>query len=161
MLSIIVAKAKNNVIGNNNQLIWHIKDDLKRFKNLTTNHNIIMGRKTFESLGRVLPNRFHIVFTRDRSYKIGDERVKIIYDIEEIKQYIYDENENFVIGGAQIYKMLLPYCKKLYITQINKEFEGDVYFPSIDKKDWKISSISKGPKDENDFDYEYILYERV
>ena len=76
MLSIIVAKAKNNVIGNNNQLIWHIKDDLKRFKNLTTNHNIIMGRKTFESLGRVLPNRFHIVFTRDKSYKIDDERVK-------------------------------------------------------------------------------------
>lgn len=161
MLSIIVAKAKNNVIGNNNQLIWHIKDDLKRFKNLTTNHNIIMGRKTFESLGRVLPNRFHIVFTRDKSYKIDDERVKIIYDIEEIKQYIYDEKENFVIGGAQIYKMLLPYCKKLYITQINKEFEGDVYFPSIDKKDWKISSICKGPKDENEFEYEYILYERV
>ena len=79
---------------------------------------------------------------------------------ENINNYMY-ENENFVIGGAQIYKMLLPYCKKLYITQINKEFEGDVYFPSIDKKDWKISSISKGPKDENDFDYEYILYERV
>ena len=145
MLSIIVAKAKNNVIGNNNQLIWHIKDDLKRFKNLTTNHNIIMGRKTFESLGRVLPNRFHIVFTRDKSYKIDDERVKIIYDIEEIKKYIYD----------------LPYCKKLYITQINKEFEGDAYFPFIDKKDWKISSICKGPKDENEFEYEYILYERV
>lgn len=160
MLSIIVAKSKNNVIGNKNQLIWHIKDDLKRFKNLTTNHNIIMGRKTFESLGKILPNRFHIVFTRDKSYKIDDERVRIIYDIEDINQYIYDENENFVIGGAQIYKMLLPYCKKLYITQINKEFTGDVYFPEIDEKEWKIVSREKGPKDENTFEYEYITYKK-
>ncbi len=161
MLSIIVAKSKNNVIGNNNQLIWHIKDDLKRFKELTTNHNIIMGRKTFESLGRVLPNRKHIVFTKDKKYTVNDENVKIIYDIEEIYQYINDENENFVIGGAQIYKMLLPYCKKLYITQIHKEFEGDVYFPLINEKEWKLIGRENGPKDENDFRYDYLTFEKV
>ena len=161
MLSLIVAKSKNNVIGNNNQLIWHIKDDLKRFKNITTNHNIIMGRKTFESLGRVLPNRIHIVFTRDTNYTINNENIIIVNSLEQIKKYIDDENENFVIGGSQIYKMLLPYCKKMYITQINKDFDGDVYFPVIDEKEWKIISIEKGPKDDNEFEYEYILYEKV
>lgn len=161
MLSLIVAKSNNNVIGNNNQLIWHIKDDLKRFKNLTTNHNIIMGRKTFESLGRVLPNRIHIVFTRDTNYTINNENVIIVNSLEQIKKYIDDENENFVIGGSQIYKMLLPYCKKMYITQINKDFDGDVYFPVIDEKEWKIISKEKGPKDDNEFEYEYILYEKL
>ena len=161
MLSIIVAKAKNNSIGKDNKLMWHLKDDLKRFKELTTNHVIIMGRKTFESLGRVLPNRLHIVLSRDKNYKINNENVIITNDISDIDKYIKDNNENFVIGGAKIYELLLPKCNRLYITQIDKEFEGDSYFPKIDENKWKIVERSGLKKDENNLEYEYITYERI
>ena len=109
MLSIIVAIAKNNVIGKDNKLIWHLPEDLKRFKRLTTGHNIIMGRKTFESLGRVLPNRKHIVLCNDMKLDINDENVEIVDSIDKLKQYEEAEEENFVIGGATIYKLLLPF----------------------------------------------------
>ncbi len=160
MLSIIVAKAKNNAIGKDNQLLWHIKDDLKRFKQLTTDHVIIMGRKTFESLGRVLPNRLHIVLSRDKNYKINNENVIIINDISEIDKYVQDNNENFVIGGAKIYELLLPKCNKLYITQINKEYIGDAYFPTVNENEWQVIERSGVNKDENNLEYEYITYER-
>ena len=160
MLSIIVAKSINNVIGNENKLLWHIPDDMKRFKNLTTGHIIIMGRKTFESLGKVLPNRHHIVLTRDYNYKVNNENVEIIYDISELEKYINDNNENFVIGGAQIYNELISKCNKLYITQIDKEFFGDSSFPQIDEKKWKLIDKKQGIKDENDFNYEYLTYEK-
>lgn len=158
MLSIIVAKAKNNVIGKNNQLIWYIPGDLKRFKKLTTGHNIIMGRRTFESLGRVLPNRFHIVLCNDKEMKINNENVKIIKDISDLKEYIDSDEENFVIGGATIYRLLLPMCNKLYITQLDTDFEGDVYFPEINENEWKVIERKEGEKDENSFKYEYITY---
>ena len=159
MLSIIVAKAKNNVIGKENKLIWHIPDDLKRFKKLTTGKNIIMGRKTFESLGGILPNRFHIVLTKDSKFKIDNENVKIINDIADLEKYINDDEENFVIGGESIYKLLLPSAKKLYITQLDVDFEGDTYFPEIDEKEWEIVEKQKGPQDKNNFKYEYTTYE--
>lgn len=162
MLSIIVAKAKNNVIGKDNSLIWHLPEDLKRFKNLTTGHTIIMGRKTFESLGKVLPNRHHIVLCRDDKISINDENVEILSDISALDKYINDENENFVIGGATIYKLLMPNCKKMYITEINQEFDGDVYFPEINLSEWKIIEKEQGLKNEkNPYDYEYVTYERV
>ena len=161
MLSIIVAKAKNNVIGKNNELIWHLPEDLKRFKKLTTGHVIIMGRKTFESLGRVLPNRKHIVFTNNPDFKIENENVKIVHSMLEIQEYIEDKNENFVIGGAMIYNLLMPYVTKLYVTQINKDFEGDAFFPRIDEEKWKEVERILGIKDESiNFDYEFITYER-
>ena len=161
MLSIIVAKSKNNVIGKNNKLIWHIPDDLKRFKTLTTGHTIIMGRKTFESIGRVLPNRIHIVLTRDKNYKINNENVQVVTDISEIDKFINDKNENFVIGGESIYKALIDKCQKLYITQINQDFDGDAYFPEINDNKFKIIEQIKGPKDENNFDYYYFTYQRI
>ena len=162
MLSIIVAKAKNNAIGKNNQLLWHLSDDLKRFKKFTTGHTIIMGRKTFESLGRVLPNRKHIVFTQNPDFKVEDENVEIVHSMLEIKQYIDDENENFVIGGAMIYNLLLPYTKKMYVTEINQDFEGDAFFPKINLEDWKIIEKEKGIKNEkNNLEYEYVTYERI
>lgn len=160
MLSIIVAVAKNNVIGKDNKLIWHLPEDLKRFKKLTTGHTIIMGRKTFESLGRVLPNRKHIVLCNDANLTIEDENVEIIDDIKLLENYINSEEENFVIGGATIYKLLMPYANKMYITKINQEFEGDVYFPEI-KEEWKIIEQQKGIRnEENPFDYEYVTYIR-
>ena len=159
MLSIIVAVAKNNVIGKDNKLIWHLPEDLKRFKRLTTGHTIIMGRKTFESLGRVLPNRKHIVLCNDAEMNIDDENVEVIDSIDKIEKYENSEEENFVIGGASIYKLLLPKASKLYITKINQEF--DVYFPEIDENEWKIVEREQGIKDEkNPYDYEYITYVR-
>ena len=161
MLSIIVAVAKNNVIGKDNKLIWHLPEDLKRFKRLTTNHNIIMGRKTFESLGRVLPNRKHIVLCNDAELNVNDENVNIIDDVSKLDEYINSSEENFVIGGASIYKLLLPKTEKLYITKINQEFEGDVYFPEIKADEWKIIEREKGLKDDkNPYDYEYVTYVR-
>ena len=161
MLSIIVAKAKNNAIGKNNQLLWHLSDDLKRFKKLTTGHTIIMGRKTFESLGRVLPNRKHIVFTQNPDFKVDDENVEVVHSMLQIQEYIENDEEAFVIGGAVIYNLLMPYVKKMYVTEIDKEFDGDVFFPRIDEEKWKEISREKGPEDgENDFTYEYVTYEK-
>ena len=161
MLSTIVAIANNNVIGKDNKLIWHLPEDLKRFKQITTGKNIIMGRKTFESLGRVLPNRKHIILCNDMEMNIDNENVEILDDISKLDKYINSEEENFVIGGATIYKLLMPYVNKLYITKINKDFEGDVYFPEIKEEEWKEISKEKGLKnDENPYDYEYITYVR-
>ena len=162
MLSIIVAKAKNNIIGKENKLIWHIPDDLKRFKELTTGHNIIMGRKTFESLGRVLPNRKHIVFTQNPDFKIDDENVQVVHSMLEIQEYIESKEENFVIGGAMIYNLLMPYVTKMYVTEIDKDFEGDTFFPRINEEVWKEVSRKKGPKDDkNTLDYDYVVYEKI
>lgn len=161
MLSIIVAIAKNNAIGKDNKLLWHLPEDLKRFKRLTTGHNIIMGRKTFESLGRVLPNRHHIILCNDVKLNIEDENVEIFDDISKLDKYINSEEENFVIGGATMYKLLMPYANKMYITEIDKDFDGDVYFPEINKNEWKETEREQGPEDnENDFEYEYVTYER-
>ena len=161
MLSIIVAVAENNVIGKDNKLIWHLPEDLKRFKKLTTGHTIIMGRKTFESLGRVLPNRKHVILRNDMELNIEDENVEVLEDISMLKQYIDSTEENFIIGGATIYKLLLPYANKIYLTLIHEKFEGDVFFPEIDEREWKIVETEKGLKDEkNPYDYEYITYTR-
>lgn len=161
MLSIIVAIAENNVIGKDNQLIWHLSEDLKRFKRLTTGHTIIMGRKTFESLGRVLPNRKHVVLCNDMKLDIDNENVEVLPDISMLKKYMDDEEEHFVIGGATIYRLLMPYASKMYVTLIHQEFEGDVYFPEIKEEEWKVVSREKGLRDENNpFDYEYINFER-
>lgn len=161
MLSIIVAKAKNNTIGKDNKLLWHIPDDLRRFKELTTNHNIIMGRKTFESIGRILPNRKHIIFSQNPDFKIDNENIEIVHSMLQIQQYIEDENENFVIGGAMIYNLLMPYVTKMYVTEIDKDFEGDTVFPRINPDVWQEISREEGPQDEkNDFKYEYVVYKR-
>lgn len=161
MLSIIVAVAENNVIGKDNKLIWHLPEDLKRFKRLTTGHTIIMGRKTFESLGRVLPNRKHVILCNDMEMNIDDENVEILEDISMLKEYIDSEEEHFIIGGATIYKLLMPYANKLYLTLIHEEFDGDVYFPEIEEKDWKVIDREQGLKnEENPFEYEYITFER-
>ncbi len=161
MLTIIVAIARNNVIGKDNTLIWHIPEDLKRFKEITTGKTIIMGKNTFISLGRVLPNRKHIVLTLDKEDTSSDPQVEMAYGVEDIKKYIEDDEEHFVIGGASIYKLLMPYANKMYITRINEEFDGDVYFPEIKETEWKEIEKAKGLKDEkNPYDYDYITYIR-
>ena len=161
MLSIIVAKAQNNIIGKDNKLLWHIPEDLKRFKDITTGHTIIMGRKTFESLGRVLPNRKHIVFTQNSDFKVNDENVKIVHSMLEIQEYIENKEENFVIGGAMIYNLLMPYANKMYITEIHKDFEGDTVFPKINLDIWEEVSREKGEDiEQNNLEYDFVVYER-
>lgn len=161
MLSLIVAVANNNVIGKGNALIWHLPNDLKRFKEITSEKTIIMGRKTFESLGKILPKRKHVVLCKSGCLNIEDERVEIIKDISELDKYINDEEEHFLIGGATIYKLLLDKVNKMYITQINEDFEGDAFFPEFNKSEWEIVEREKGIRDEkNPYDYEYITYVR-
>ena len=161
MLSIIVAKAKNNIIGKDNSMLWKLPDDLKRFKEKTTGHTIIMGRKTFESLGGILPNRIHIILSRNPDFNIDSDYVKVVHSLLELQPYMDDEEEHFVIGGAIIYNLLIPYCKKMYVTQLDKDFEGDALFPKINENEWKEVAIEQGPSDGiNDFKYEYIIIKR-
>ena len=161
MLSIIVAIANKNVIGKDNTLIWHLPEDLKRFKTITSGKTIIMGRRTFESLGRVLPNRKHIVLCNDMEMKIDNENVEVVSDIKCLDKYINSDEENFIIGGATIYKLLMPYANKMYITKINQDFDGDAFFPEIKEEEWKVVNIQKGLRnEENPFDYDYITYIR-
>lgn len=161
MLSIVVAKAKNNIIGKDNKLVWNLPEDLKHFKELTTGHTIIMGRKTFESLGRVLPNRKHVVFSQNPDFKVNDENVEVIHSLLQIQELIEGEEEAFVIGGAMIYNFLMPYVKKMYVTQINQDFEGDSFFPKVKEEEWQEVERTQGIEDENNnLDYEFITYVR-
>ena len=144
MLSIIVAKASNNIIGGDNKLLWHISQDLKRFKEITSGHTIIMGRKTFESLPKILPNRHHIVITRDKNFKVDSPSVEVVNDINTIiNKYENSSEEVFIIGGGEIYKFLLPNIKKLYLTRVYKDFNGDTKFPEINLNDWTIDNQSE------------------
>lgn len=144
MLSLIVAVAQNNVIGKDNKLIWHISEDLKRFKEITSGKTIIMGRKTFESLPGVLPNRKHIIITRDKNYKVNSDNVTIVHDLNSlIDQYKNCDDEVFIIGGAEIYKQALPHADKLYLTKINNFFDGDTFFPEINYDYFKVEYTSE------------------
>lgn len=138
MLSMIAAVNENNVIGKNNKLVWHIPDDLKRFKKLTTGKAIVMGRKTFESLPGVLPNRKHIIITENMNYTYDNDNVEIVHSIHELLKYKDCSDEIFVIGGGKIYKELLPHCQKLYLTKVHSNEEGDTYFPSFDMSNYKV-----------------------
>ena len=161
MLSLIVAISDNYVIGKDNKIIWHIPEDLKRFKELTTGHTIIMGRKTFESLGKVLPNRRHIILTRDMDYTVENENVQIVHEIEKLDEYLDDKEENFVIGGAIIYRQFMPKVEKMYVTKIHEKFEGDAYFPIIKEEEWDVIERQEGIKnEENPYNYEFITYVR-
>lgn len=160
MISIICAIASNNIIGCDNKLIWHIPSDLKRFKEITSGHTMVMGRKTFESLPGVLPNRKHIVITHDENYKIDDERVEIFHSIDDIiKKYKDSEEEVFIIGGGEIYKLFINYADKMYLTILNESFNGDTYFPEIDMNNW-ITTDKSDPIIENNIEYYFIDIKR-
>lgn len=161
MLSIIVAIASNNAIGYENKLLWKSPYDLKRFKEITMGHTIIMGRKTYQSLPNILPGRHHIIITRDKSFKVEDDRVTVVYSIEEILPYLNDQKESFVVGGAQIYKKLLPYVEKLYLTVVDHNFDADAFFPEIDQKQWNVvEKISGTEDDKNSIAYKFITLEK-
>lgn len=160
MISFIVAKARNNVIGSRNDLPWYLPADLKHFKRLTTGHTVVMGRKTFESiiarLGKPLPDRDTIVVTRDTHFTYPE--VKIIHDVREISQL----GDCFVIGGAELWQQTFDLADRLYVTDIHAEIDGDRYFPEIDPTKWyEISRESHKRDDKNPYDYDFVLYERA
>jgi len=159
-ISIIVAIAENNVIGKDNQLLWHIPEDLKRFKRLTTGHKIIMGKSTFISLPKgPLPSRTNIVISDNKNDKF--EGCIMAYSIEEAISKCDDKKENFVIGGGMIYKQFLPYANKLYLTKIYQSFEGDTYFPEINFEEWeKVEHADFKPDEKNKYAYSYQVFER-
>lgn len=163
MLSAVVAIGNNNVIGGNNGLLWHLPADLKKFKEITMtgSRTMIMGRKTFESLPGVLPGRKHIVLTTNSDFHIENENVEVVHSIEELEPYIKSEEEYFVIGGGQIYKLLMPFTSKMYITRVYGDFVGDTYFPEWDGSQWEIIDRVEGVQDDkNRFKHELITYVR-
>ena len=162
MLSIIVAVAKDNVIGKDNKLLWRLSNDLKNFKKTTMGHTIIMGRKTFESLPKILPGRKHIVLTRDKSFIAPSEMVEVFNSVKQLLDSLNPQNEYFVIGGGEIYKALMPYSEKLYLTKVKEVFEGDTYFPEIDNSQWKEISRIVGTVDEkNSIPHSFLILEKV
>ncbi|MSP86562.1 MAG: dihydrofolate reductase [Methylotenera sp.] len=134
----IVAVAKNNVIGINNTLPWHLPEDLKRFRALTTGHHIIMGRRTYESLGRLLPGRTTVIVTRNQDYQL--DGACIAHSLEVAVALCQNDDEAFVIGGAEIYQNGLELANKIYLTEVDLAVEGDAFFPAIDLKHWQETS---------------------
>jgi len=144
MLTCIVAVGDNFAIGKDNKLLWHFSKDLKRFKQITNGNTIIMGRKTFESLPGILPGRHHIVITQNRNFEVNDERVTVINSKQELFASLDESKEYFVIGGGEIYKLLLPYCNKIHLTQVHKDYEADTFFPKLNHSDWNIIEEETG-----------------
>ncbi len=143
MLSIIVAVAQNGVIGDKNSLLWHISEDLKYFKSLTSGHPVLMGRKTYESIGRPLPNRTNVVISRQ---EIEIPGCRVVHSFEEAIGLFPAEEELFVIGGAQIYAEALPHAGRLYLTRIFHDYEGDTRFPSWSEDEWRLVSSDSFPR---------------
>ncbi len=162
IVSAILAMSKNRVIGKDNQIPWHLSGDLKYFKKTTLNHHIIMGRKTFLSIGKPLPKRTNIVLTRNPYFVASN--VLVASSVQQALELAEDngENEVFIIGGGEIYLQSMPFWDRVYLTLVEAEVEGDVFFPEIDDKEWKLVSEEKHRADvKNDYDYSFLIYERM
>lgn len=158
VISLIVALAQNNVIGANNQLLWHISDDLKRFKALTTGHTVVMGRKTYQSIGRPLPNRKNVVISRNSSFVA--EGCTICSSLDHALELCANDYEVFIIGGGQIYEQALPIASRLYLTKVHAKYTGDTYFPIINPCQWKTTS-EENRESTDGLKYTFINMERI
>jgi len=157
MITIIAAVAQNNALGKNNKLIWHLPDDLKRFKKLTLNKHIIMGRKTFESLPNLLPNRKHIIISKNPTYL--QNGTTLVNNIEQAIEIASKEEEIFVIGGGEIYNLFLNIADKIELTYVHHNFEADTFFPEIDLNHWKLIFSEFHPKDQkHKYDFTFKTY---
>ena len=158
-ITLVAAIASNNVIGKENSLPWNIPEDLKRFKQMTSGHTILMGRKTFDSIGRPLPNRQNIVMTKDKNFE--QEGIKVINDFDEALELIKESNEDvFVIGGSKIYELFEPVADSLAITRILKDFEGDAFFPDINWDLWQIEKEEKFFDEKSNIECKLIEYSK-
>ncbi|MCF8282058.1 MAG: dihydrofolate reductase [Bacteroidales bacterium] len=162
MVSAIVATARNLVIGHENQIPWYLPADLKYFKKMTTGHHVIMGRKSFQSIGRPLPNRTNVIITRDLFFVATG--CTIVHSLEEALELAEanGETEAFIIGGGEIYHKSWPYLDRLYLTEVDTEPEGDVFFPAVNEMEWRELSSEAHPADEkNEFGFVFRILERV
>jgi dihydrofolate reductase len=156
----IAAAAENNALGKDNKIVWHLPNDFKRFKLLTSGHHIIMGRKTFESFEKPLPNRTHIIITRQQNYKA--DGCIIVESIEKALAACPKEEDSFIIGGGEIYSLGMPYADKLEITRVHESFDADAYFPEINMDQWKIDATEFNAKDQNHkYDYSYETFIKI
>ncbi|WP_114490749.1 dihydrofolate reductase [Candidatus Ulvibacter alkanivorans] len=146
MITIIAAAGENNELGKNNDLVWHLPDDFKRFKALTTGHFIIMGRKTFESFPKPLPNRTHVVITRNSNYQ--KDGAVVVHSMEAALKKAKEDSQPFIIGGGEIYSMGLEVADKIELTRVHGTFDADTYFPDIPMKDWELTKEDYHPADE-------------
>ena len=159
MITLIAAVAENNALGKDNQLLWHLTDDFKRFKNRTSGHYIIMGRKTFESFPKALPNRTHVIITRQKDY--ASENCIVVDSLQKAIAVCPKGEEIFIIGGGEIYAQSIETAGKLDITRVHHTFDADTFFPEIDLNIWELTSVEFHPKDEkHDFDFTFETYLR-
>ena len=160
MITIIAAASENDVIGNNNKLIWHLSKDLIRFKNLTKGHHVIMGRKTFESMPKALPNRTNVVITRNKNYTA--ENITVVDSLENALKVCKDDPQPFIIGGGEIYRIGLTYAKRIELTRVYHNFEGDTTFPQIDKNLWKeVRNIKMFDIENHNYNFSFITYDKI
>jgi len=160
MITLIAAVAENKVLGKDNAIIWHLPDDFKHFKALTSHHYIIMGRKTFESFPKPLPNRTHVIITRQSDYVVPEHCV-VVHSLDEALELTKKEDEVFVIGGGEIYTLALPKADKLELTQVHASFDGDAFFPEFSTSDWHLVKEDYHPKDEKHaYDFTFQTYSR-
>ncbi len=165
-LSVIVAMAENGVIGRDGELPWHLSADLRRFKRLTMGHAILMGRRTWESIGRSLPGRTSIVISRQADYQTGDAKTLVAANLDDAWQIASrtdcEQDQLFLIGGGAIYEMALPRADRLYLTRVHAAVEGEVSFPAVAWHEWQLKEQSHHVADPlNDFPYTFEMYERV
>jgi dihydrofolate reductase len=159
-LSIVVAISVNNAIGKDNQLLWHLPADLKHFKEITSGNTIIMGRKTYDSIGRPLPNRRNIVITRKADLSIPN--VEVVHSLEEAISLCKAENEAFVIGGAEIYRQALQFTNRIYLTTVHQDYDADTFFPELKENEWKeVEKIDHEADEKNKVAYTFSTLERL
>jgi dihydrofolate reductase len=155
----IAAVAENNALGKNNELVWHLPNDFKRFKSLTTNHYIIMGRKTFESFPKPLPNRVHVVITRQTDY--NPEGCIVVDSMEKALSVCPENEDSYIIGGGEIYNLGLPFADIIEITKVHHTFDADAFFPKIKENEWQLVETEENFKDDKHlYDYTYETYIR-
>lgn len=156
MIHLVVAVAENGAIGKDNQLLWHLPDDLKQFKKLTSGHTVVMGRKTYESIGKPLPNRTNVIITRNENYEAPGCIV-----VSSLEQAIQTESDVYIIGGAEIYQQALPFTDRIHLTEVQASVEGDTFFPKLDSAKWHELSRETHPTDEKHrYAFDFVELER-
>jgi len=155
-IKIIAALSSNYVIGDEGKIPWFIKGELKRFREITINHNVVMGRKTFDSIGKILDQRNNIIISNNQSLKI--DSATVVSSFDDAINACNPDLDIFIIGGSKIYEIALAHSEYLLLTLIDKEFKGDTYFPKFDKSDWKLVEENKKYDDINKFSYSYLTY---
>lgn len=164
MLSFVVAMTEDYVIGNHGKLPWYLPEDLRWFKKITSSgtKTMIMGRRTFESLPRILPGRNHIILTKNSCYPAKGENIRVLHDIISLAPYIQSKEEYYVIGGSEVFSLLFPFTSRIYLTIIHHNFQGDTYFPKFNKNEWKVAECIEGTIDEkNKYAHTYLVLNKI